>query len=189
MIAAPIAILIMRYLRLLFSALIPLTILSAPRTMRPVPAKKNKAVSPICGEKTIQIDNEMHTIPTAIWIGQNHRRVVIGASNLFISLNYPATVMLFSGCYILFHEDNVDLTASSSFLPDIPVTTSLMPYTKSGIPITKAASAIPNSGDPIIIIDKAMANAPAPMANALEPVLAVVRLYHFVSPRSFLLSN
>jgi hypothetical protein len=74
----------------------------------------------------------------------------------------------------------VDLTASSSFLPDIPVTTSLMPYTKSGIPITKAASAIPNSGDPIIIIDKAM-------ANALEPVLAVVRLYHFVSPRSFLL--
>ena len=54
-------------------------------------------------------------------------------------------------------------------------------YTKSGIPITKAASAtIPNSGDPIIIIDKAM-------ANALEPVLAVVRLYYFVSPRSFLL--
>jgi hypothetical protein len=149
--------------------------------MRPVPAKKNKAVSPICGEKTIQIDNAMQTIPTAIWIGQNHRRVVIGASNLFISLNYPATVMLFSGCYILFHEDNVELTASSSFLPDIPVTASLMPsYTKSGIPITKAASAIPNSGDPIIIIDKAM-------ANALEPVLAIVRLYHFVSPRSFLL--
>lgn len=58
-----------------------------------------------------------------------------------------------------------------------------MPYTKSRIPIIKAASAtIPNSGDPIIIIDKEMANAPAPMANALEPVLTVVRLYHFVSP-------
>jgi hypothetical protein len=82
----------------------------------------------------------------------------------------------------------VDLTASSPFLPDIPVTTSVMPsYTKSGIPITKAASAIPNSGNLIIIIDKAMANAPAPTANALEPVLAVVRLYHFVFPRSFLL--
>ena len=68
------------------------------------------------------------------------------------------------------------------------MTTRLMPYTKSGIPIAKAVSAtISNSGDPIIIIDKAMANAPASRANALEPVLAVVRLYHFVSPRSFLL--
>jgi hypothetical protein len=64
----------------------------------------------------------------------------------------------------------------------------MLSYTKSGIPITKAASAtIPNSKDTIIIIDKAMANAPPPMANALEPVLAVVRLYHFISPRSFLL--
>ena len=36
-----------------------------------------------------------------------------------------------------------------------------MPYTRS---------AIPNIGDTIIVIDKIMANAPAPMANALEPV-------------------
>ena len=36
-----------------------------------------------------------------------------------------------------------------------------MPYTRS---------AIPNIGDTIIVIDKIMANAPASMANALEPV-------------------
>lgn len=35
---------------------------------------------------------------------------------------------------------------------------------------------MPNSEDAIIIIDKAMANAPAEMLNALEPVLAVVFL-------------
>ena len=51
-----------------------------------------------------------------------------------------------------------------------------MPYTKSAIPITKAASAIPNRGDAIIMIDKAMANAPAATLNALEPVLAVCLL-------------
>ena len=57
-------------------------------------------------------------------------------------------------------------------LPEIPLTTSLMPYTKSAIPITKAASAIPNRGDTIIIIDNAMAKAPAAILSALEPILA-----------------
>jgi hypothetical protein len=52
-----------------------------------------------------------------------------------------------------------------------------MPYTKTAIPITKAASAIPNRGDAIIMIDKTMANAPAPMLNALEPALAVFLLF------------
>src|SRR5918995_1569607 len=122
----------------------------------------------------------MQMIPTAIWIGHNHRRRVVGASNLFISLNYPIAVLLFSSCYILlFHEDNVDLTASSSFLPEIPVTTSLTPYTNTAIPITIPASAIPNTGVTIIAIDKATANAPAPMLNALEPLLAVVFIPFF----------
>lgn len=49
-----------------------------------------------------------------------------------------------------------------------------MPYTRSAIPIMKPASAIPNIGDTIIVIDKIMANAPAPMLNALEPLLVVV---------------
>ena len=75
---------------------------------------------------------------------------------------------------IVFRQDIVDVTASR--LPEIPVTTSLMPYTKTGIPITKAASAIPNRGDAIIMMDKAMANAPAATLNALEPVLAVCLL-------------
>ncbi len=38
----------------------------------------------------------------------------------------------------------------------------------------KPASAIPNIGDTIIVIDKATAKAPAPMLNALEPLLVVV---------------
>ena len=40
---------------------------------------------------------------------------------------------------------------------------------------------MPNSGDAIIIIDKAMANAPAVVLNTLEPVLAVVFLPFFSS--------
>jgi hypothetical protein len=42
----------------------------------------------------------MQIIPTAIWIGQNHRWVV-AECNLSIPLNHPATVLLvlFSSCH------------------------------------------------------------------------------------------
>ncbi len=59
---------------------------------------------------------------------------------------------------------------SQSLFFQIPLTTSLMPYTRS---------AIPNNGDTNIIIDKAIANAPARTLNALEPLLGVLFLPFF----------
>lgn len=83
--------------------------------------------------------------------------------------------MLFSICYIIFHEDNVDLTASSPFLPEIPVTNSLTPYTRSAIPITIPASSTPNVGEAIIETDKATASPPAATLSAREALPGIRR--------------
>jgi hypothetical protein len=51
-----------------------------------------------------------------------------------------------------------------------------MPYTRTAIPITRPASSMPNIGDAIIIIDKAMAKAPVATLNALELLLSNLQL-------------
>jgi hypothetical protein len=126
----------------------------------------------------MRIHNTMQAIATIVWISLTHWEV-IRSSSIFSKL-WIVMLQCHFQSPIVFHQGIVDVTASR--LPEIPVTTSLMPYTRTAIPITKAASAMPNSGDAITIIDKAIANAPAAMLNALEPVLAVLPFSLFFPP-------
>jgi hypothetical protein len=83
--------------------------------------------------------------------------------------------------YATILSEEADVTVRP--FPEMPVTTSLIPYTKRAIPIRTPASSIPNAGNAIIAIDRAIASDPTPTLNALEPLLATYWFFLFFALR------